>query len=153
MRRAFSMLTAIAVIVVMASIGAFALNMSGKMVQETTAQYQREQAAVLARSYLEYAIMAVTANDQNLSTCLNNIEGKVFESQMGGYAYSVEVNISYIGNDVHANCVKLNNNAVVTKKSPLTIVVDTFVRYVDPTYQDPVNAPKTTYHRRTLQKI
>ena len=153
MRSAFSMLTAIAVIVVMASIGAFVLNMSGKMVQETSAQYQREQAAILARSYSEYAIMAVTANEQNLSTCLDNIKGKVFETEMGGYAYNVEVNISYIGNDIHSNCVKLNKSDINTKKSPLTIVVDTFVRYVDSVYPDPSVAPKTTYHRRTLQKI
>lgn len=153
MRRGFSMLTAISILVLMASVAAFIMNISSKMVQETTAQYQREQAMLLSRSYTEYAILAVTANDQSQSSCLKKITGTAFESEMGDYAYQVEVNIQYIGNDVNTNCTKLNSGDIETDKSPLTIVVDSVVRYPDPSYPDPTTAPKISYHRRTTQKI
>jgi type II secretory pathway pseudopilin PulG len=74
MRRAFSMITAIFVIVLMATVAVLILNLSGKMVKETTAQFQREQAMLLAKSYTEYAVMAVTANDRNgTGNCLTDI--------------------------------------------------------------------------------
>ena len=66
-RKAFSMITAIVVIVLMASVAVFIMNLSGKMVKETTTQYQREQAILLSKSYTEYAVMAVTANEHNTS--------------------------------------------------------------------------------------
>ena len=148
-RKAFSMITAIFVIVLMASVGAFIMNLSGKMVKETTTQYQREQAMLLAKSYTEYAIMAVTANEHNTSNCLNTITG----NYGGTDGYNINVEISYIGNaNLHANCrlASVTSNAVLTPKSPLNIIVDVFVRYPD--YDHPNNL-NMTYHRRSLQKI
>ena len=91
MKKAFSMLTAIIVIVLMASVAVFILNLSGKMVKGTTVQFQREQAVLLGKSYTEYAIMAVTANEHNSTNCLNNISG------IYGI-YNIDINISYIAN-------------------------------------------------------
>jgi hypothetical protein len=146
MRKAFSMLTAIFIIVLMATVAAFIMNLSGKMVKETTTQFQREQAMLLAKSYTEYAIMAVTANDQN-TTCLNSINGSYND-------YDVTVNISYIGrhNILNGGCTHILNpgNDVVTTKSPLNIIVDVFVRYPDYDHPDDL---EMTYHRRSLQKI
>ena len=145
MRKAFSMITAIIIIVLMATVAAFILNLSGKMVKGTTAQFFREQSVLLAKSYTEYAIMAVTANEQNSSNCLNNISGSY------GDIYTVDVNISYIGNNLDTSCARvLNNNAIATPKSPLNIIVDVFVSYTDPSHPDD---QKRTYHRRSLQKI
>jgi hypothetical protein len=145
MRKGFSMITAIFVIVIMASLGALILNLSGKMVKETTTRYFREQAMLLAKSYTEYAIMAVTANDQNRSSCLNDINGT-----MG--IFSVDVNLSYIGNAslVDGNCRVPTNWQVSDEKTPLSVLIDVFVRYPDPDHPDGM---EMTYHRRTLQKI
>ena len=145
MRNAFSMITAIFVIVLMATVAAFIMNLSGKMIKETTTQYQREQAMLLAKSYTEYAIMAVTANEHNTSNCLNNITGSYGD-------YNVDVNISYIGNSTNLKgfCSRELDNSVVTPESPLNIIVDVFVRYPD--YDHP-SGLKMTYHRRSLQKI
>ena len=148
MRKAFSMLTAIFVIVLMATVAAFILNLSGKMVKGTIAQFQREQSVLLAKSYTEYAIMAVTANEHNTSNCLNNISGIAIL----GSTYQIDANISYIGNNLDASCRTLDNT-VVTPKSPLNIIVDVFVSYRDLDHPDPTNAPWITYHKRTLQKI
>lgn len=150
MRKAFSMITVIIVIVLMATVAVFILNLSGKMVKETTTQFQREQAMLLAKSYTEYAIMAVTANERNV-TCLNSISGAYPAISP---AYNIDVTISYIGNgtglgDV-SSCYHNLSNTVSTPKSPLNIIVDVFVRYPD--YDHP-NGLKMTYHRRSLQKI
>jgi len=158
-RAAFSMITAIFVIVLMASVAAFIMNLSGKMVQETTAQYQREQSILLAKSYTEYAIMAVTANEQNTSNCLNNITGSYGNDGAGGFIYNIDVNISYLGNGraladggLHGNCRPLTNT-IATPKSPLNVIVDVFVHYTTLDHPDGAAAPKITYHKRSLQKI
>ena len=143
MRKAFSMITAIFVIVLMALVSVMVLNLTGKMTRETTIQFVREQSELLAKSYTEYAIMAVTANDQNDTTrCLDDIRGK-------HGLYSVDVNISYIGqNNVSSGCKRRLSNTVQTVTTPLSIIVDVFVRY-----QEPDADKNITYHRRSLQKI
>jgi len=153
MRKAFSMLTAIFIIVLMATVAGFIISLSGKMVKGTTAQFQHEQSVLLAKSYTEYAIMAVTANEHNSSNCLNNISGKFGDLGGGNYLYNIDVNISYIGDaNLHGNCRTLSNT-VVTPKSPLSIIVDVFVGYKELDHPAGANAPDITYHRRSLQKI
>ena len=153
MRKAFSMLTAIFIIVLMATVAAFIMSLSGKMVQETTTQFQREQSMLLAKSYTEYAIMAVTANEHNASTCLNNIGGNYGDLGGGNYLYNIDVNISYIGDaNLHANC-RMLSNGVTNLKSPLSIIVDVFVSYKDLDHPAGSSGPNITYHRRSLQKI
>ena len=147
MRKGFSILTAIAVIVIISSIGAFILSLSGKMVSETTVQFQREQAMLLSKSFTEYAIMAVTANEQNSSNCLNSIS-----SNMGNFYY-VDVNISYIGRDLDNSCANILSTDVQTNRSPLTIIIDVDVKYQNPDDPRGASAPWITFHRRTLQKI
>ncbi len=144
-RKAFSMFTAIVVIILMATVAMLIMNMSGKLVKETTAQYQREQAMLLANSYTEYAVMAVTANDRNTS-CLSTINGT-------WNGYSARIHIAYIGNATTigacADTRKLSDT-VTTPDTPLTIIVDAYIDYKDldnPSGQDLV------YHRRTVQKI
>jgi hypothetical protein len=161
MRKAFSMITAIFIIVLMATVAAFILNLSGKMVQETTTQFQREQSMLLAKSYTEYAIMAVTANEHNSTNCLNNISGAFGDSDGDGTAdfYNIDVNISYIGNDINlgagssSNCARRLSTAVTNLKSPLSIIVDVFVSYKNQDHPAGASAPNITYHRRSLQKI
>ena len=152
-RKAFSMITAIFIIVLMATVAMFILNLSGKMVRGTTAQFQREQSMLLAKSYTEYAIMAVTANEHNDTQCLKTITGGYGNDGSGNDLYSIKVDISYIGNtDLHANCIPLST-AVTTPKSPLNIIVDVFISYKELDHPLGASAPDITYHRRSLQKI
>ena len=158
MRKAFSMLTAIFIIVLMATVAAFIMNLSGKMVKGTTAQFQREQSVLLAKSYTEYAIMAVTANEHNSTNCLDNITGGYGDDGSGNDLYSINVDISYIGNtdpdtgipSLQGHCARELSTTAMTKKSPLNIIIDVFVSYKDLTHPDDLNM---TYHRRSLQKI
>ena len=143
-RKAFSMLTALFVIVIMASVGAMVMSLSGKMVKTTTTQFQREQAMLLAKSYTEYAIMAVMANNRAI-TCLNTINGNNILN-----TYNVTVNIAYISNGGVVNCANILSNGVITPQSQLNILIDVYVRYPD--FDNPANQ-NITYHKRTLQKI
>lgn len=142
-REAFSLIMAIVVIVLMATVALLIMTMSGKMVKTTTAQYQREQAVLYAKSYTEYAIMGVMANDRNTTTCLDNINATVDN-------YTIKTIISYIGNVEVSSCTNVISNAVATPESPLNIIVDVFVSYPDADHPDDLNM---TYHRRSLQKI
>lgn len=67
MRKAFSMITAIFIIVLMATVGAFILNISAKSVKSTVLQFKREQAILYARSYTELAIMAASTGTTSIS--------------------------------------------------------------------------------------
>ena len=144
-RKAFSMLTAIFVILIMASVGAMVMSLSGKMVKETTTQFQREQAMLLAKSYTEYAIMAVMANGGRANNCLNTISANNILNN-----YTVNINIAYIGDNTTlgaTNCTNILSSTVNTSQSPLNIIVDAYVSYPDD------NGQNITYHRRSLQKI
>ncbi len=150
MRKAFSMLTAIFVILIMATVGAFILNISGKSVKTTTMQYKKEQAALYARSYTELAIMAATANDSTVDECAKNINGHIgnfIDDLIGdGDGYSIETHIAYIGNGLVCGDDILNELPIVTPDS-LHIIVDVYVTYKDS------SLTYITYHRRTLQKL
>ena len=154
-RKAFSLVTAIIVIVIMATVGILVMNISGKIVKETTTQYRKEQAVLLAKSYTEFAIMAVTANDR-ATNCIENINGNnVIANDSNGQGYQVDTRIAYIGNITTANLgtcsgTRLLNTAVKTPGSDLQIIVDVYVRYKE---LDNTAADWITYHRRTLQKI
>jgi len=154
-QKAFSVLTALIVIIFMASIGSFVLNLSNKMLKTTTIQFQREQAMLLAKSYTEYAIMAVMANDRNAThTCLHtiNADNILHHEKYGGF--EVRVQIAYLSNqsEMLKSCQTTHIFATNIKSvaSALNIIIDVYVKYHD------IDASKKhwmTYHKRTLQKI
>ena len=158
-RKAFSMITAIFIILLMATVASFVMNLSGKIVQETTAQYRKEQAILLAKSYTELAIMSATAQDCAPLT----INGLVGSNSKKGQGYQVSVKTRYIGdNSACANEVKLGagDNIITPSSIDGTILIDVYVRYRNP--EDPnainnttwTNARRgITYHRRTLQRL
>ena len=125
-RKAFSMFTAIVVIVLMATVAMLVMSVSGKLVKETTAQYQREQAILLANSYTEYAVMAVTANDR-ATNCLSTINGTF-------NGYSARIHIAYIGTAaIIGTCAGTRTLGTLAAGSntPLTIIVDAYIDYED----------------------
>ncbi|HID94383.1 MAG TPA: type II secretion system protein [bacterium (Candidatus Stahlbacteria)] len=128
MRKAFSMYMAIVVIVLMATVSAFILNISAKSVKSTLLQYKREQAILYARSYTELAIMDATAATAN-NTATRTITGTA------GDNYTINVTSTPI----------LRADGVTT--SPF-LTIDVFVSYPDYDSATPV-----VYHKRTLQKL
>ncbi len=153
LRSAFSMITAIFTIVIMATVSIFVMSLSGKIVKATTTQFQHEQAQLYAISYTEYAILAVTGNNR-ASNCLQTITGTI-GSPSAGNGYNIRTHIAYIGNNaIVGTCAsgvrQLNATTINTDSTPLTIIVDVYVDYKDP---DNTSGSDLTVHRRTVQKI
>ncbi len=151
-REAFSLMVAVAVIVIMGTVSMLVMSMSSKIVKETTAQYRKEQAVLLAKSYTEYAVLSVMGNDRIAGNCLTDIDANdVLADSSEGKGYRVRVRISYIGNNL-GNCggVRVLSNTVATLESSLNIIVDVYVEYKE---LDNTGADWVTYHRRTMQKI
>ena len=149
-RNGFSMMTAIAMIVLMSSVALFITSLSSKLIKETTTQYQREQAVLLANSYTEYAIMAVTANDRTPTNCLQTINGTF---GVAPNSYTARIQISYIGTAAEIqNCAGTRQLATLSvgNRAPLNIIIDAYIDYND---LDNPTGPNFTYHRRTIQKI
>ncbi len=167
MRKAFSMMMAVFVMIMMMSISVLVFNLSAKITTSTVTQYQKEQAILLAKSYTEYAIMAAGANDPRTGNCVENISGDVGNIILGtssigdvdgGQGYRVNMNISYIGNNLVCTNV-LNANNIVSTENGVTlspnIIIDVYVRYraVNAHQNGIENPPWVTYHRRTIQKL
>ncbi len=150
-KKAFSMITAIFVIVIMATITSLIMNVTGKTVKETTQQYQKEQAALLGRSYTELAMLKVLYSDRN-STCLTTFTDN-FGAKTGFPGYDITVNIQYIGNntilDTCPAIATLANNSNGFYQT-ISLIIDTYITYKD--FDDPSNRD-ITFHRRTLQKL
>ncbi|MCF6244243.1 MAG: type II secretion system protein [Sulfurovum sp.] len=158
-RAAFSMITAIFVILLIATMGAFIMNLSGKMIQGTTSQYRKEQAILYAKSYTEFAVMAATSQP-----CVKKITARLDGSQTEvkkGQGYFVDVRIKYIGtNSTCPNPNKIRRGTITdTRAIDNVILIDTYVRYRNPESIGAKNAlpwsvdPGITYHRRTLQRL
>ena len=156
MRKAFSMIMAIFVILILATVAMVVLNMTTGTVKNTTMQYRQEQAAIYAKSYTEFAIMTVTdynrnANERCVETIISNIPN--LASYNNGSGYQTTVNIYYIGNNLPCTQARVLNGIVniptVAAWAVQYVIIDTDVRYMDTsTSPNPI-----TYHRRTLQKI
>jgi len=170
-KKAFSMVTAIFVIVIMATVSSLIMNVTGKTVKETTQQYQKEQAQLLARSYTELAILNVLHYDRRSiadggnGNCLEKITDHF--GATGNDGYDIDIRIKYIGNSSFlANCnnniesngtvtLANSNNATWTNNTggfykTISLIIDTYITYRD--FDDPQNR-NITFHRRTLQKL
>lgn len=156
MRSAFSIITAIFVIVLMASVAAFIMNLTGKMLQETTTQYRKEQAILFAKSYTEFALMAATARN-----CIQSVDAHTTNpaGSLQGNGYWIQINAQYIGNELAAvpNCDTVGGAITNVNSRGGILMLDTYVRYRDP--ENPniglpwAQYPGATYHRRTLQRL
>jgi len=154
MRKAFSLLTAIVVIVLMAGVTSLVLNTAGKIVKETTGQYRKEQAILLAKSYTEYAILAIQGHNMAVNGCLTTITGIVNSTAIDtanangandGEGYLVTVRLQYIGLPAGIACA---SNTPSTSNDT-SVIVDTNVRY-----RELDNTSRlVNYNRRTLQRL
>jgi len=156
-RKAFSMVTAIFVMIFMASLTAMIMGVTGKTIKATTNQYQKEQAQILTRSYTELALLYALNYNRNIvgNSCLKTINATFGEAQN---LYTIKVELRYIANTVlFPNGCTRNISPAWTVASPalnidqsISLVIDTYVSYKD--FDDPSDR-NITFHRRTLQKL
>jgi len=179
MRKAFSMITAIFVILIMAGLLALVSSLSGKLIKETTAQYKKEQATLLAKSYTEFALLAIQGHKMSATrSCLrtitadiNSLDGSINANGVDrGEGYRVEVKIQYIGlRPLGISCNSINSGhkslghqttaGTATTSNDVSATIDVYVQYHDLALVDSLGGTATnsdpwiTYHRRTLQKL
>ena len=151
MRSAFSIITAVFTIVLMATVAMLVFSLSGKMVQTTTIQYRTEQAALLARSYTELAVLKVLQHNRSTAgNCVQDIDGAVNNivpggsasgaSSLNGGGYQIQTRISYLGNGLPCASTRILNgspiqtdyNTTSASDALAAIIVDVYVRYKDP---------------------
>jgi hypothetical protein len=153
-KRAFSLLIAIFTILLLSLVATYIFYASSIVSKSGGLQYQREQSIILARSYTEYAVMAIEANKRT-TNCTKEIKANIGNPNSGN-GYRILVKISYIGNKKYIDScpntiAKLNN----LDPDTLTAIIDVYVSYKDLNHPDITNAntPWQTYHRRSIQKI
>ena len=158
-KKAFSMVTAIFVIVIMASVSSLIMNVTGKTIKETTQQYQKEQASLLARSYTEQALLYALHYDRNLTrNCINQINATFGPLEN---LYTIQTNIQYASNvtqipNPNAGCNTIGatpwgDSGDIGFNSSVSLLIDVYVSYQD--FDDPTADRNITFHRRTLQKL
>lgn len=170
MRKAFSLLTAIVVIVLMAGVTSAVMNLSGKVTKETSTQYRKEQAILLAKSYTEFAILAIQGHDMLANGCLRRVNGLVNNIIPGspananaGTGYRVSVRLQYIGLPIairnkYPNNLSLDNGGAngFSLTPNTSVLIDVNVRYRDIEFVDSNSgnrAQEIHYNRRTLQRL
>ncbi len=145
MRRGFGLITAIVIMITVATLMTLMIGLSSTSVKVTMDIYLKEQAELLSRSATEYALLAISGHENNVS-CIRNINIGYPESNP---THEANVTIWYIGNGI-VNCPNhILANDINTTDSNLTVIIDTVVsvNLANTGITEPIRV-----HRRTIQK-
>ena len=144
MRKAFSLLSAIVIMVMMAAIASLVFDTTGKMVKETTAQYKKEQAILLARSATEYVVLQIQNSlKAGGDGCFTG--SMPYIKPILGIASYITYTTQFIGPASSSICTtnKTNSNS-----DDNAVIID-----IDVTYGEPDTTLLMHYRRRTLQGL
>ena len=136
------MVAAIAFIVAIGFLFAVISTLYSKTTQRTIDHFLHNQQELLARSAVEYAVLAAGGHDYT-NNCLNTILIDYANS------YDIRITIHYIGNDLPADCYILDKTLSDPRDNG-TAIIDVRVT-LDPSVQD--GQPTITYARRLIQKL
>ncbi|WP_281950436.1 hypothetical protein [Nitrosophilus kaiyonis] len=142
MRKSFSLITAIIILVIISTLMVVMLSLSTQTAKQTGDIYLKEQVELLAKSATEYAILAIQGHD-NKNSCINSINIKYPVST--NPQYDINVSIYYIGNNLPCDSDHILANNIATSDSNGTVIIDTIVTNLQS--DEPIR-----YHRRTIQK-
>ncbi len=138
MRPAFTLLSAIFLMVLVAVLMMLTLSLSSQTSKQTSDLYLQEQAQLLAKSSTEFALLAISAHDNSVD-CVNSMS-------LNYAQFNIYMKMYYLGSGLPAACDTLDNG-IGTAESSGTVIVDTTV-----TYQDQETKETVRYFRRTIQK-
>lgn|GEM_PF-186205 len=161
MKKGFSLLFAIIVLVLVAFVSVLALSLTSQTTEATSNQYLREQAKLLALSSTEYALLALSGHDHSQG-CLRKVN--INTSGLGTNdivsLFDVNLSIMYIVSGVNPdtwcddtpqnnqNDFRILSSSLDYNESNLTVVIDTIVSSKD----DSPIYPPIREHRRMVQK-
>lgn len=149
MRKAFSLITAIMFIVLVATLGALALSFSTQTAKQTSDLYLKTQAELLVRSGGEFALLAISGHEINATSgCLNQINATY---PAGADAlFDINITMQYLGRGLpvaNPPICNILDNSVAHNDSNVTVLMDIVVASRDGIATEPIRL-----HRRTLQK-
>ncbi|WP_456383644.1 type II secretion system protein [Hydrogenimonas sp.] len=143
MRRGFTLLSAIFLMVLIATLMVLSYSLSSQTRKQTGDIFMQEQAQLLARSATEFALLAISGHENNTS-CIERINMRYPRREP---IYDINMSIYYIGNGLPCNAGHTLANTIATRESNGTVLIDTFV-----SYKDTENNETVRFHRRTIQK-
>jgi hypothetical protein len=147
-RNGVALFTAIAFLLIMATIMGLMLSITAQTSKRGSDIYFQEQAYMLAKSATEFALLAISGHERNVTTgCLNEINSKYMN------IYDINTTIRYIGFpnsgfSLGNKCNRYIEN-IQTPESNGTVLIDVYVTL------DAATAGTTEdirFHRRTMQK-
>ena len=109
--------------------------------------YLKEQADLLARSAVEYALLATSGHD-NHQSCIEKVN--ILYPSASSPTHEMNVTLIYLGRDI-VNCNTVLDNNISTDDSNFTAIVDVVVSVLD-NNNTGITEP-IRLHRRTLQKL
>jgi len=151
MRKAFSLVTAIIFLVLVATLAMFSLNLSATTAKQTTDVFLREQAELLAQSATEMAILQLLqTNFTTMPAADCPINTTFFRStfptnEAANSLFRVNVRLERLFGTI-GNCV---GTAIQSPNSVGIVILDTTVESIN----DARNIPPVRFHRRTIQKL
>lgn len=145
MRRGFGLITAIVIMITVATLMTLMIGLSSTSAKVTLDLYLKEQAELLSRSVTEYALLAISGHP-NGTDCIENINIRYPESAP---THEANVTLWYIGNGIPTTCAHILANDINTSESNLTVVIDAVVsvNQANTGITEPIRI-----HRRTIQK-
>jgi type II secretory pathway pseudopilin PulG len=138
-RRGFGIITAIILLVLIATIATMILSLTVTSSKKATDDYLRIQAEMLARSATEFAIMRAQGFDRSGGNCLENVN-------ITAVPFDVNVTINYLGT-LPAGCNNVFDTTVTDPDLNGMLVLDVVV-----STQDGITTEPIRIHKRTLQK-
>ena len=144
-RSGFAMIMAIFFMIVIATLLSYMLSSTTETAKRTTNTYVNEQAQLIAKSAVEYALLRVSGVERNATSCVNGFNTQY--SPSGNALLDVNVTIRYFGLAGTA-CNNLVGS-INTPESNGTMLIDVYVQDTPALMlSEPIR-----YHRRTLQKL
>ena len=145
MRRGFGLITAIVIMITVATLMTLMIGLSSTSVKVTLDLYLKEQAELLSRSATEYALLAISGHDNSVN-CIQNINIAYPQTNP---THEANVTIWYLGSGLPASCNNVLSNSIDTNESNLTVIIDTVVsvNQANSGVTEPIRV-----HRRTIQK-
>jgi len=146
MRRGFGLITAIIIMVTVATLMTLMIGLSSGGVKVTMDIYLKEQAEILARSATEYALLAISGHD-NSKNCIEKIN--ITYPNSANPTHEANLTIYYMGRDIPFTCKNILANDINTSESNMTVIIDAVVsvNQVNTGITEPIRV-----HRRTIQK-
>jgi hypothetical protein len=119
MRRGFGIITAIIIMMTVATLMSLMIGLSSSTVKQTSDIYLKQQAELLLRSSTEFALLAISGHNNSID-CVENIN-------ITYNSFTSNVNIWYLGSGIPAGCNHNLSYNVQTDDSNYTAIIDVTV--------------------------